>query len=58
VRRVSKHEEFDRADLNRVLVAFNPSNLLNRRAALASGVSALSSRAACLSTWPGDSPEV
>jgi hypothetical protein len=41
VRRVSKHEEFDHADLNRVVVAFNRSNLLNRRAALASGVSAL-----------------
>ena len=41
IRRVSKHEKFDYADLNRVVVAVNRSNLLNRRAAIASGLSAL-----------------
>jgi hypothetical protein len=41
IRRVSRFEELDAADLNRIVIAINRSNLLNRRAALASGVAAL-----------------
>jgi len=41
VRRVSKYERLDAADINRVVVAINRSAILNRRAALASAASAL-----------------
>lgn len=40
VRRVSRFEELDAADLNRIVVTINRSALLNRRAALASAASA------------------
>ncbi len=38
-RRVSRHERLDAADINRLVVGMNRSNLLNRRAALATAVS-------------------
>lgn len=40
VRRISRFEELDAADLNRIIVAMNRSAVLNRRAALASAASA------------------
>jgi hypothetical protein len=40
VRRVSRFEELDAADINRLVVAINRNQLLNRRAALASAVAA------------------
>lgn len=40
VRRISRFEELNAADLNRVVVAMNRSAILNRRAALASAASA------------------
>lgn len=39
VRRVSKFEELDAADLNRLVVAMNRAAILNRRAALATAAS-------------------
>ncbi len=41
VRRISRFERLDAADLNRIVVAFNRSAILNRRAALASAASAV-----------------
>lgn len=41
MRRVSRFEEFDNADLNRVIVAMNRARLLNARAAVATAVAAL-----------------
>lgn len=41
LRRLSKDEELDAADLNRIVTAFNRSTLLNRRAALATAAAAL-----------------
>jgi hypothetical protein len=41
VRRVDKDEELDHQDLNRIIVAMNRSQVLNRRAALATAASAL-----------------
>ena len=41
VRRISRFERLDAADINRIVVAFNRSAILNRRAALASAASAL-----------------
>jgi hypothetical protein len=41
LRRVSRREEIDAADLNRIVVAVNRAQLLNRRGALAATVSAL-----------------
>jgi hypothetical protein len=41
VRRVEKGEELDHRDLNRIVVTINRSQILNRRAALATAVSAL-----------------
>ncbi|MCA1941329.1 MAG: hypothetical protein LDL26_10055 [Caenispirillum bisanense] len=38
-RRVSRDEELDALDFNRLVVGINRSNLLNRRAALATAVS-------------------
>lgn len=40
-RRVSKHEEFNHADLNRVVTALNRARILNARAAVATAVAAL-----------------
>ena len=40
VRRISKLEQLDHADINRIVVALNRSSVLNRRAALASFLSA------------------
>jgi hypothetical protein len=40
VRRISRFEELDAADLNRIVIAINRSNLLNRRAAVAAAASA------------------
>lgn len=40
LRRVSRFEELDAADLNRIVTMFNRSSLLNRRAALAAAASA------------------
>jgi hypothetical protein len=40
VRRISRFEEFNAADVNRIVVAINRSAVLNRRAALASAASA------------------
>lgn len=41
LRRVSRDEVLDAHDLNRIVVAYNRSQLLNGRAALATAVSAL-----------------
>ena len=41
IRRVSKNEELNALDLNRIITGMNRSQLLNRRAALATAVSAL-----------------
>jgi hypothetical protein len=41
LRRMSKEEEFDFHDFNRVITAFNRAAILNKRAAIASAVSAL-----------------
>jgi uncharacterized SAM-binding protein YcdF (DUF218 family) len=41
VRRVSKAEELNHLDLNRIVTSINRAQVLNRRAALATGVSAL-----------------
>ena len=41
IRRVEKHEEVDYHDLNRLVVSFNRTQILNSRAALATAVSAL-----------------
>lgn len=40
VRRISRFETLDAADINRIVVAMNRSAILNRRAALASAASA------------------
>lgn len=40
VRRVSRFEALDAADINRLVVAINRNQILNRRAALASAVAA------------------
>lgn len=40
IRRVSRYEELNAADINRIVVAVNRSAILNRRAALASAASA------------------
>jgi hypothetical protein len=42
VRRVTRFEELDASDLNRLVIAINRTNLLNRRAALAATASAIS----------------
>ncbi len=41
VRRVSYHETLDAADFNRLVTALNRAQILNSRAAMATGVSAL-----------------
>jgi hypothetical protein len=41
VRRVSKNEAIDSLDLNRIVTALNRSQMLNRRAALATAASAV-----------------
>ena len=41
LRRVSRDETFDAADINRVIVAINRSQILNKNAALATAVSAV-----------------
>jgi hypothetical protein len=41
VRRISYQETLDAADFNRIVTALNRTNLLNGRAAAASGVAAL-----------------
>ena len=40
VRRISRFEQLDAADINRIVTAINRSALLNRRAALATAASA------------------
>ena len=40
VRRISRFEDLDAADLNRIVTTINRSSLLNRRAALAAAASA------------------
>ena len=40
VRRVSKHETFDHADINRLVVALNRAQILNARAAKATAAAA------------------
>ena len=42
VRRVTRREELDAADINRLVTAMNRAALLNRRAALAATASAVS----------------
>ena len=41
LRRVDKKEEFDYHDFNRLIVAYNRTQILNSRAALATALSAL-----------------
>ena len=45
LRRVSKHEELDHADYNRIVTALNRTQILNSQAALATG---LTTALACL----------
>jgi uncharacterized protein with ACT and thioredoxin-like domain len=40
VRRISKHEQLDSIDLNRIIVAMNRTQMLNARAALATAAAA------------------
>lgn len=40
-RRISRHEVFDAADINRIVTSLNRSQLLNSRAALATAAAAL-----------------
>lgn len=40
LRRVSRYEELDYADLNRIVTAFNRASILNRQAAKAAAASA------------------
>lgn len=40
LRRLSRHEVLDAADMNRIVVAINRTQILNARAALASAVAA------------------
>jgi hypothetical protein len=40
-RRVSKFEDFDHADLNRVITALNRARILNARAAVTTALAAL-----------------
>lgn len=40
VRRISRFEELDAADINRIVVSMNRTAILNRRAALATAASA------------------
>lgn len=40
LRRLSRHEELDAADMNRIVVAINRTQMLNARAALASAAAA------------------
>ena len=42
LRRISRFEDLDAADLNRIVTTINRSNLLNSRAALAAAASAAS----------------
>jgi hypothetical protein len=41
VRRISRHEVFDAADINRLVVALNRTQILSSRAALATALAAL-----------------
>ncbi|MGP1358372.1 hypothetical protein [Roseicyclus sp.] len=41
LRRVSRFEELDNADLNRIVTAFNRASILNRQAAKAAAASAV-----------------
>jgi hypothetical protein len=41
VRRVSRHEVLDAADINRVVIALNRTQILNARAALTTGCAAI-----------------
>jgi hypothetical protein len=41
LRRISRTESLDAADINRIVVAFNRAQILNRRAALTTAVAAL-----------------
>ncbi|WP_293861843.1 hypothetical protein [uncultured Alsobacter sp.] len=40
LRRLSRHEDLDAADMNRIVVAINRTQILNARAALASALAA------------------
>jgi hypothetical protein len=41
VRRISRHEVLDAADINRLVIALNRTQILNARAALATAVAAV-----------------
>jgi hypothetical protein len=41
VRRISRHEELDAADINRLVTALNRTQILNSRAALATALAAV-----------------
>jgi hypothetical protein len=51
MRRVSQHETIDQSDLNRIVVSFNRTQILNRRAALATAVSAAIIAIRLAATW-------
>jgi hypothetical protein len=53
LRRFSRDDAVDEHDLNRLVVAFNRSQILNSRAALATGVSALAIAARYLAGYAG-----
>lgn len=50
-RRVTKDEELDAADINRIVVALQRAAILNQRAALASAASATMIALNILATW-------
>ncbi|MCR9071208.1 MAG: hypothetical protein NXI18_05770 [Alphaproteobacteria bacterium] len=50
-RRISKDEELDAADLNRIVVALQRAAILNRRAALASAASATMIAVSVVASW-------
>lgn len=50
-RRISKEEELDAADINRIVVALQRAAILNRRAAMASAASASMIAVSMLASW-------
>ena len=54
LRRVTKNEELDAQDLNRIVVAINRSQILNSRAAIVTALSTvLLSLRFVINLWPG-----
>ena len=51
LRRVSRHEELNAADLNRIITALNRTQILNSRAALATALAAVFGAARLMLGW-------